>query len=280
MPHRRLSLAFGGEARGPHSSLICFTGSLQQSAMPRGPKPAPGPPGLDVRARLSSMLAELRHRCPTLCPSVTPAGYADAAHGTAFLALCDGADEHKALLALLGRARAAAAGRCALTHRQVAEDELRFASLWDLHPERRAYRLLRGAFVCADAHVLLHPAAFFERFTRASADCAKLDELALLFCRANGDEARGKDAFAARVWLQECMNLAYACTVLASSLAPWHVVGEDFEPLPSTAVMCAKRILGVPIAKRAIGKSPKSREGGKSMRKKRKSEDEEHPRGA
>lgn len=183
--------------------------------------------------QLSEMLVELRGRCPHLCPAVTPAGYSDIEQGTALLALCSEGRERRALAAALSRSRTATGGRCALTGQQVGEGELHFVSMWEAEPEKRAYRIRTCAFVCKQAALLMQPAAFLERFTRAAADTAELTELALLFCRVNEQTSRCEDPLDARLWLQECMNLAYACTVLASSFSTWHVLGPGDSPLAS-----------------------------------------------
>ena len=179
------------------------------------------------------MLATLRARCPTLQPAVTPSGLADAEQGVALLALCSDAAERQALASFLRSARAKQKN-CALTARAVAsEADLRFVSRWDLDAAAGTYGLRRCAFVCAEAALLLDTAAMLERFSRADADAKELGRLAQIFCAANqpdGEEARG--ALEAKLELQECLNLAAACQVVASNLPHrWRVLGPDAKPL-------------------------------------------------
>lgn len=210
-------------------------------------------------AQLASMLLELRHRCPKLCPMVVPAGYSDGFRGSSLIALCQNQEQQQKLTSMLAHKRAKAGGRCALTQTKVASDELRFVSIWETDPERRELRLRRGVFVCAQVIELLQPSLFLESFTRVEPDCEKLTELALLFCQVNGQEDRRKNSTDARAWLQECVNLAYACEVLASSLGPWQVVGPNRAPLSSDPIECAEVLFtqgsGEEIA--ALPSSPK-----------------------
>lgn len=179
------------------------------------------------------MLAALRERCPTLQPAVVPAGHADAEQGVALLGLCADATERQGLATFLRSARATRKA-CALTSRPVpSEADLRFISRWEVDPAAGTYSLHRCAFVCAEAALLLDTAAMLERFSRADADAKELGRLAQIFSAANqpaGEEPRG--ALEARLELQECLNLAAACQVVASSLSHrWRVLGPDGQPL-------------------------------------------------
>lgn len=201
---------------------------------------------------LAAMLRRLRARCPVLCPSVVPAGLADAEQGVALLALCADAAERTALATLLRSARAGR-GACALTACEVADEgALRFVSRWELDPAAGAYRLLSCDFVCAEAALLLDTAAMLERFSRTDADAKELGRLAQLFCAANqhADEP-ARSAVEARLWLQECLSLAAACQVVASSLPyQWRVLGPDSEPLRGRSALA--------IAQGILGASPES----------------------
>lgn len=181
------------------------------------------------RAQLEAMLTELRARCPSVCPAVVPAGCDDREHGTALLALCSDAAERRALVALLSTARRAVA-RCALTERATPEEELRFVSFWDLDPVKATYKLRRCAFVCAEVATLLDVSGFLQRFTRAGADVAQLSALATTFCTTNSQDEHGAKPLQARLWLQECCSLAYACQVVASNCASWTMLAPDGTP--------------------------------------------------
>ena len=180
------------------------------------------------------MLLELRTRCPTLCPAVVPAGCENSEHGTALLALSRDAQERQALVSLLSSARRAAS-RCALTDRETPEQELRFVAFWELDPVRATYRLQRCAFVCTEAATLLDVSGFLQRFTKPGSDTAQLTALANVFCHANAQAEHGAKALQARVWLQECCSLAYACQVVASSCAAWTMLAPDGTRLSEVA---------------------------------------------
>lgn len=217
-------------------------------------------PGIAMEGKLTSMLAELRGRCPTLCPAVTPAGYADRDSDTALLALCRSPEERKLLVELLATKRRAAGGRCALTSRTVAEEDLRFVAIWELDPPCGAYQLRRCMFVCADAAVLLQPEVLLERFTKAGAEVEGLGELAQLFCETNGRPDLAETPLAAKVWLQEAVNLANACGVLACSFPSWKPLGPDGEPLvkAGSVVELARRMIGERLKGSATPKSQPS----------------------
>jgi len=190
------------------------------------------------KEQLSAMLLELRARCPTLCPAVVPAGCDDREHGTALLALSRDAQERQALVSLLSSARRAAT-RCALTDRETPEQELRFVAFWELNPASATYRLQRCAFVCSEAATLLDVSGFLQRFTKPGSDTAQLTSLANLFCLANSQAEQGAKALQARVWLQECTSLAYACQVVASSCASWTMLAPDGTRLSEVASLVA-----------------------------------------
>ena len=201
-------------------------------------------------AALSSMILELRTRCPKLCPSVAPLGLADAQRGIGLLGLCRDDKERQSLAAVLSGARSRAGGRCTLTSQPSTEATLRFVTQWELRPEEQAYRLCHCGFANADAALLADTAAMLERFTRTGADVKELTRLARIFCDANGhvladDHDAGSDA---RLWLQECLTLAQACQVVASNMSTsWRVQGPDGSPLDEAAsspVELAKRMLG------------------------------------
>jgi hypothetical protein len=179
---------------------------------------------------LSSMLGELRARCPKLCPAVIPAGLHDSERGVALLALCNEPAQKRALAVALQQARSGAGTRCALTGREVADESaLRFVAQWDLHPTAGTYRLRACGFACPEAAQLLDTAGMLERFTHADADAKELGRLAQIFCEAN--EHAYEKALDARLWLQECLALATSCQVVASSLPAWKAVGPSDEPL-------------------------------------------------
>ena len=197
-------------------------------------------------ASLVSMLSLLHERCPVLCPSVIPSGLADGEHGVALLALCEDVAEKQALASLLQAARGSV-GSCALTAREVDNAELRFVSLWELQPVSATCVLRRCAFVCAEAALLLDTPAMLERFSRVDADAKELARLAHFFCAANArpDEPE-RTALDERVWLQECLNLATACQVVASALPQrWSALDPEGEPLRGrSAASIAKAMLG------------------------------------
>ena len=173
------------------------------------------------------MLHELYYRCPTLCPSVVPAGFADDESGVGLLALCKDAAERRALAMSLQRARKHTRSICALTNQTVAEESaLRFISQWELQPGSKVFQLKRCAFACAEAAMLLDTSTMLERFTRRDADTKELSKLALLFSEANAREGEEqRSTLEARLWLQECLTLASACQVLASSMPGWVATG-------------------------------------------------------
>lgn len=202
-------------------------------------------------AVLTEMLRELRSRCPRLCPAVVPNGLSDAERGVALVRLVHDAAEKQALAELLRRerARVAAGGRCVLTSREVDEESaLRFVSQWELQPTEGTYQLKGCDFVCAEAALLLDPAAMLERFTGPNADAKELAQLAQIFSDANqrGDE-QARSALDARIWLQECLALANACKVVACGLQPggWKVLDPTGQPLADTSVLAvARELLG------------------------------------
>ena len=98
--------------------------------------------------------------------------------------------------------------------------------------------------MCADAALLLDTAAMLERFSRRDADTKELGRLAVLFCEANasdGEEERGP--VEARLWLQECLTLASACQVIASSLPPWRMLTPDGETFVKGSVVAVAEAL-------------------------------------
>ena len=193
---------------------------------------------MSEKEQLSAMLLELHARCPTLCPAVVPAGCDDRESGTAMLALSRDAQERQALVSLLSSARRAAT-HCALTDRETPEQDLRFVAFWQLDAARATYRLTRCAFVCTEAATLLDVPGFLQRFTKPGSDTAQLTALAHLFCHANGQQEHGAKALQARVWLQECASLAYACQVVASSCASWTMLAPDGSRLADVASLVA-----------------------------------------
>ena len=247
--------------------------------------PSPG-------SALSAMLEELRRRCPVLCPGVVPSGCHDAEHGVALLSLCRDAEEKQALALLLKQRRASVGTKCALTGRSADdESEMRFVSTWELDVHASAYRLTRCAFVCTEAAMLLDTAGMLERFSRTSADAKELGRLATIFCEANASggadiNTEARTGVKARQWLQECLNLAAACQVLASSMPrPWGIVGPDETPLgkgmtSGGAVALVRGLLGAKASRGAnTGGKPRrddaavpdeEDEGSSKARKKRK----------
>ena len=195
-------------------------------------------------------MAALRERCPALCPAVVPAGLSDGEQGVALLGLCKDAAERQALATLL-RTRRAKRRACAVTARPVEDDaDLRFVATWELDAAAGSYRLRGCDFVCAEVALLLDTAAMLERFSRTDADPKELSRLAQIFAAANkqaGEEAPS-GALEARLALQECLNLASACQVVASSLAQnWRVLGIDGEPLQGhSALAIAEAALAAP----------------------------------
>ena len=180
------------------------------------------------------MLSELRQRCPHLSPTIIPRGFTDSEKSTALLALCRDTAERQSLTETLSRARVATDGRCALTGQQLGADELHIVSMWVVDPERHAFCIQGLVVVCKQVALLMQVRYLLERFTRGTADTTELTELAIFFCRVNGEISRCDDPFEARLWLQECVNLAYACMVLASSLGAWQVLGPADQSLDGT----------------------------------------------
>ena len=234
-----------------------------------------------VDATLSSMLKELRARCPVLCPSVVPNGLHDGSQGVALLALARDADDRRRLAAVLNQARGAAGGRCAITKREVADaSELRCVAQWELQPDQaHTYRLSRCMFVSTDVALLLDTAAMLERFALPGADVKELSRLARTFCEANQQSGEERDSLDARLWLQECLTLAHACQVVASNMKAWNVVGPDGQALADvgSAVALAQRLLGGTTDSsrpRAVGldggRNPSSAKKGQTQQRKRK----------
>ena len=197
---------------------------------------------------LQAMLDELRARCPVIRPSVMPATLSDGEQGVALLGLCCDDAERHSLASRLASARRGLR-QCALTSRAVEDaNELRFVSLWELRPSACSCELQRCTFACADAALLLDTAAMLERFTKRGADSKELLRLAEVFCEANclpGQQARL--GLSARLWLQECLALAYACQVVAGNVASWQLRGPDGELIglggQQTALGVAERML-------------------------------------
>ncbi|KAL3906819.1 MAG: hypothetical protein SGPRY_010408 [Prymnesium sp.] len=231
-----------------------------------------------VASDLGAMLSELRARCPSLCPLVIPAGYSDSERGVPLLALAS--EDRSALLARIERERLKSVA-CDISKEKLPREQLRAASLWQISAEPCTLQLCRLCFVSREVHLLLHPELLLAEFATAQPDCAKLSELAQLFCRINGHAERCEQQWEARVWLQECVNLAYACSVLASSLSPWQVLGPDGAPLCGTALKCAEALFasdqadGTPVAKPSklksgkILKSDKVLKSGKLLKKRK-----------
>ena len=218
------------------------------------------------KQQLSAMLLELHARCPTLCPAVVPAGCDDRESGTAMLALSRDAQERQALVSLLSSARRAAT-HCALTDRETPEQDLRFVAFWQLDAAKSTYQLQRCAFVCTEAATLLDVSGFLQRFTKPGSDTAQLTALANFFCLANGQqEEHGAKALQARVWLQECTSLAYACQVVASSCASWTMLAPDGTRLSEVASLVAL-VRGLLEGK---GSAPAAKAGAKTTPRKKK----------
>lgn len=217
------------------------------------------------KQQLSAMLLELRARCPTLCPAVVPSGCDDRESGTAMLALSRDAEERQALVSLLSSARRAAT-HCALTDRETPEQDLRFVAFWQLDAAKATYRLQRCAFVCTEAATLLDVSGFLQRFTKPGSDTAQLTALANFFCLANGQQEHGAKALQARVWLQECASLAYACQVVASSCASWTMLAPDGTRLSEVASLVAL-VRGLLEGK---GSTPAATAGAKTTPRKKK----------
>ena len=217
------------------------------------------------KQQLSAMLLELRARCPTLCPAVVPSGCDDRESGTAMLALSRDAQERQALVSLLSSARRAAT-HCALTDRETPEQDLRFVAFWQLDAAKSTYQLQRCAFVCTEAATLLDVSGFLQRFTKPGSDTAQLTALANFFCLANGQQEHGAKALQARVWLQECASLAYACQVVASSCASWTMLAPDGTRLSEVASLVAL-VRGLLEGK---GSTPAATAGAKTTPRKKK----------
>ena len=228
------------------------------------------PFAMTEKESLAAMLSELHARCPTLCPAVVPAGCDDREHGTALLALSRNAQERQALVSLLSSARRAAS-RCEVTDKETPEQELRFVAFWLLDPARATYQLRRCGFVCTEVATLLDVSGFLQRFTKPGTDTAQLTELATLFCQANAQAEHGAKPLQARLWLQECCSLAYACQVVASSSASWTMLGPDgtrLSEVPSLVGLVRAMLEGDDAGAEAA--EPAKAEGPKK-RKKRKS---------
>jgi hypothetical protein len=220
-------------------------------------------------AVLGEMLHELRFRCPNLCPSVVPTGFADAESGVGLLGLCSDAAERRALAMCLQRARKQTSSTCAITNQAVADElALRFVSQWELQPESGVFQLKHCAFVCADAALLIDMPAMLERFTRRDADTKELSRLALLFSETNASEGEEqRSALEARLWLQECLTLASACQVLASSMPGWRASGPTGEPLKRGGIVAvAEAMLGVSADPSPPAQTPNSASSGKSRK--------------
>ena len=146
---------------------------------------------------------------------------------------------------------------------------LRFVSQWELQPARGIYQLQRCSFVCPEAALLLDAASLLERFTRPDADGKELTRIAKFFCEVNhrpGDRERG--ATAAKLWLQECLALACACEVLASSFPIWRIIGPKGEPLMATsALSIAQSMLGTPDTAVAAAGDPRVTESKRKRKK-------------
>ena len=182
----------------------------------------------------------------------------DGEQGVALLGLCCNGAERHSLASRLAKAREGVQ-HCALTSRVVENpNELRFVSLWELRPSTCSCELQRCTFACADAALLLDTTAMLERFTKRGADSKELSRLAEVFCKANslaGQQARL--GLPARLWLQECLTLAYACQVIAGNAAAWQLCGPDGDAIgvggESTALRLAERMLGQAPAQTAKG---------------------------
>ena len=119
--------------------------------------------------------------------------------------------------------------------------------------------MLRGcAFVCVDVATLLDVSGFLQSFARPGADVAQLSALATTFCVANSQKEHGAKPLQARLWLQECCSLAYACQVVASSCSSWKMLAPDgtrLSEVPSLLELVRSLLAGSPTGA-AAGKEP------------------------